>query len=78
MEGEKEQQMSDHDLLVRIDERTRSFHEHADKRIRVIENTIKTDLVKKTEFRPVRAVVYSAVSIVGAGVLLGILGLLLD
>ena len=74
----KNEQMSDHDLLVRIDERTRSFHENVDKRITGIEYIIDKKLVTRNEFKPVKLIVYSAVSILGTGLLVGILGLLID
>ena len=53
--------LTDHDLILRIDERTATMHKN-------IEDLNKCVVTQK-EFKPVRAIVYGTVGLVGTAVI---------
>lgn len=61
---------SDHDLLVRIDERTRAADEFM--------RNIQKSMVTQAEFKPVKSIVYGAVALVGSTVGIAILGMIIN
>jgi hypothetical protein len=51
-------QTTDHDLLIRVDERIKSISE----KIEEIDNKLSNSYVTKAEFRPVKLITYGAAS----------------
>lgn len=74
---EHKQHVSDHDLLIRIDEQLRSALARLDvmqKHHKEDISEIKKVMVTKNELKPVKAIAYSIVSVVGCTVLIAIIG----
>ena len=63
---------NDHDLLVRIDERTRTLHESVDSLNKKMGN-----YVTRKEFMPVKSIVYGVVSVIGVGLVGALISLIL-
>lgn len=62
----------DHDLLIRIDERTEATHTDVEKIKKVLDH-LPQRYVTRPEFKPVRAVVYGLVGMILTGAIFGIL-----
>jgi len=61
---------SNHELLIRIDERTKNADEFM--------RNIQKNMVTQAEFRPVQRIVYGAAGLVGTTVLISILGMVIN
>ena len=67
---ELKQLLSDHDLIVRIDERTAALG--------VTMEDVKKNYVTKEEFNPVKKLIYGLVALVLSGVVGAIIGLVIN
>lgn len=63
----------DHELLIRLDERTSQIQKQLDALIK----STDIDFVTKTEFQPIQRAVYAAIGFILTGVIGGLLTLLL-
>lgn len=62
---------SDHNMLIRIDERTEAICEKVD----AMTSRMNTDFVTQDQFWPVKTIVYSGAGLVLAGVLAAVVAL---
>lgn len=77
MEDQDHQSFSDHDLLIRIDEQVRSVCLRFDalqKHHETDVTELKATKVSKSEFLPVKTIAYTIVTLFGSGIVLALLG----
>lgn len=65
--------ISEHDLLIRIDERTQSLQDEFEK----LKITLDTNYVTQAEFWPVKAIVFSGAGLILTAVLTGLVALVI-